>query len=300
MGKEQLDLTEIRERALKPGPLIYVIRHGETNYGQGIVDIQNANDLTPRGTIDVTQSGLAIAESIPASYSLRIISSPYGRALHTAKILVNTIISKRPEILSVAPAYSQGNVEVNGEIGETQIDYSKLIESSGEVIKSGGFKMEYVFPLITGGTLEFGDNTIKIDPKLTNPDGYDYNTYMVTDTMKIVAKKMQGIFPEAYLRFLESVETFESVSSRMLTVIQRVVRRSNPHEALIIVTHGSLMGFLSYVYSRQFLDEIKPGQIVALQVTDGKVAVTKAGDLQAAQNHIDLFEEFEKYFKKKI
>lgn len=227
-----------------------------------------------------------------------MLSSPYGRTLHTAKIIADTISGINASRKSTSRLPGHERVGIENDLAETRFEYSTLIERSEELTKSKGFNIDYILPLIHGGVLNFGGDNIQVDPNETNPEGYDYNTYMVKDRIKRVAENMKSVFPSNYIQYLMSVETFESVTSRMLKVLEGIATKNRTPEAVIVVTHGSLLGFLSYVYSKQFTEEIKPGGIIALEIKNGKTTITKASKLLKVAKHDILVDEFNTYFDK--
>ena len=76
------------ELALNPSLLIYLIRHGETQYNrQNRFNGRTDSPLTEIGVSEAHRQGRVLSEVIEAGNALRIVSSPLGRAVHTAEII---------------------------------------------------------------------------------------------------------------------------------------------------------------------------------------------------------------------
>jgi len=223
---------------------------------------------------------------------------PFSRALYTAKVIVDSlsIISR---IDKQGQAYTPGELlEILARTCTAEIDYSGIIEPTDRLDKARGFQWELVKPLIYGGIVCLGDCSFTVDPSLTNPHGHDYHTYLVQDEVKKLPRWITNMWPREYVDFLQGVETFESLSRRMMEVLRDVDLGNDPHLSYLISTHGALMGFLSYVYSRQFREEIKPGEIITLEKRNGQLLVVGTGPLvHANDRYVDIFEEFNDYFK---
>ncbi len=76
------------EFALNPSLLIYLIRHGETQYNrQNRFNGRTDSPLTEIGVSEAHRQGRVLSEVIEPGTALRIVSSPLGRAVHTAEII---------------------------------------------------------------------------------------------------------------------------------------------------------------------------------------------------------------------
>ena len=79
-------MSELR---LNPSLLIYLTRHGETQYNrQNRFNGRTDSPLTELGVAEAHRQGRALSGVIDdTGDALRIVSSPLGRALHTAEII---------------------------------------------------------------------------------------------------------------------------------------------------------------------------------------------------------------------
>ena len=71
--------------------LVTAMRHGPATYEQQEVGLADANDLTEDGVVDVRQSVERLMLEIDRSELIEVRSSPFGRTLQTAKILVGEL-----------------------------------------------------------------------------------------------------------------------------------------------------------------------------------------------------------------
>jgi probable phosphoglycerate mutase len=77
---------------LNPSLLIYLTRHGETQYNrQNRFNGRTDSPLTELGVSEAHRQGRVLGEVLEPDRSLRIVSSPLGRAVHTAEIIRDQI-----------------------------------------------------------------------------------------------------------------------------------------------------------------------------------------------------------------
>lgn len=77
---------------LNPSLLIYLTRHGETQYNrQNRFNGRTDSPLTELGVSEAHRQGRVLSEVLEPDSSLRIVSSPLGRAMHTAEIIRDQI-----------------------------------------------------------------------------------------------------------------------------------------------------------------------------------------------------------------
>lgn len=77
---------------LNPSLLIYLTRHGETQYNrQNRFNGRTDSPLTELGVSEAHRQGRVLGEVLEPDSSLRIVSSPLGRAMHTAEIIRDQI-----------------------------------------------------------------------------------------------------------------------------------------------------------------------------------------------------------------
>ncbi len=73
---------------LNPSLLIYLTRHGETQYNrQNRFNGHTDSPLTELGVAEAHRQGRVLTEVVERGSGLRIVSSPLGRAVHTAEII---------------------------------------------------------------------------------------------------------------------------------------------------------------------------------------------------------------------
>ena len=76
------------ELKLNPSLLIYLTRHGETHYNrQNRFNGRTDSPLTEVGVAEAHRQGRVLSKVIEPESGLRIVSSPLGRAVHTAEII---------------------------------------------------------------------------------------------------------------------------------------------------------------------------------------------------------------------
>lgn len=87
------------ELALNPSLLIYLTRHGETQYNrENRFNGRTDSPLTDIGVSEAHRQGRMLCEVIEPDSGLRIVSSPLGRAVHTAEIIRDQMGMKGHEI----------------------------------------------------------------------------------------------------------------------------------------------------------------------------------------------------------
>jgi broad specificity phosphatase PhoE len=89
--------------------VIYLVRHGETEYNRANrFDGSSDSPLTDRGVHEAKRHGRVLRGLIEDIDSFRFVSSPLGRALHTARIIGEEL--GRPDV----------NIETDGRLTEIE------------------------------------------------------------------------------------------------------------------------------------------------------------------------------------
>ena len=81
----------------------YIFRHSQTNYKQGRTSLEEANDLTLEGREIILQYGLRLAIQLNGDSTVRILSSPFGRCLDSAKTTQNAFSFLEKTVDSITP-----------------------------------------------------------------------------------------------------------------------------------------------------------------------------------------------------
>jgi hypothetical protein len=191
---------------------IFIFRHGHCKYGQGIVNLAEACDLTSEGIGVVRASAFDLAERIGLHNSgIQIVSSPFGRTLHTAKVIHDSLL-ERGSIVS--------GVGIHSDLGEIR-----------------GFEYSTFLPLVVGGSAVYEGETFVVDRDLTNPQRYGPILYFRTDSVRGLSQKARASLPGRYIQMIDGMESYESVANRFKNCLNGL-----DGDEAIIVTHEAPTG----------------------------------------------------------
>lgn len=270
----------------------HVVRHGPSSYRQPEwEDVKTADDLNTLGRYEddtktpeeiqegkekavqkVKESAEKIAAEIDPSEEVIIWSSPTGRTLETARIISETLEEKGI------------NLRKKG-ISE---DYGiKTFKKLGEV---ENFEWTNFEPLMSGGEVNFEGNTFSIDKSLSNPNDMGYPEYFTSDASKEIPDEVKAQWPKEYVDYIEKFESFASVSRRMAETLKKLKQVSDKKYRVIIVTHDAVAGQLVKTFSNDELSGINPGDFLSLEKKDGKLVVTRVGDVTEGDSETDVSE----------
>lgn len=208
------------------------VRHGKSPYGQGKTSIERADDLTPAGIRIVKNEAKKIAGLIKKGAI--IFSSPYGRTLHSAKI-----------IKAVLFKYGLGAIIIIEE------DLREL----------NNFSWKLFQPLVEGGEVNFNGKNFLIDAAETNPNGLKYPDYIIKDEISQIPMKTMLFWPLGYIKKILSFESYYSVVARrdnFLSCLPEKLKIHGRKYPAIIVTHDALLLGLNKEKS------VKPGSFIVI------------------------------------
>lgn len=192
---------------------VYVFRHGDSKYTQGIVFPSKANDLTDFGITAVAKSSEHLANKLKKSIPVQIYSSPFGRCLYTAKIIEKVL--------------KKSGLKIEG------ID---IDESIGEV---KNFEWSLFYPLVVGGKIEYEREKFLVDSNLTNPKKVGFAKYFRKDFAHQLSKRAKKSLPKQYLERIASFERCPFVLKRFDSKLEQLMI---PNRISIISTHDGLIG----------------------------------------------------------
>lgn len=250
--------------------LITVFRHGSTNYMQGEVSLAEANDLTPAGEAEVRLHAARFAETI-GNEPVFILSSPTGRTLHTAKLIVSAL---------------QGR---GVPVSESDITVEPLLT------EVANFTWKLFCPLILGGEVEYAGKRFTVDAKLTNPRGLTVGQYYNSNAISAISADVRALLPPEYVAYIDSIETFHSVSHRLVRSIgYGLLSITCPNSAfhLIFVTHDALAGFPAAVFSEDRVTGIPQGQFISMHLTRSRMLIDAVPGVASGRNDLCLLQAF--------
>lgn len=272
---EKLDKNFLSEKPENESSLrVDIFRHGKTKYEQKKVSIEEAQDLTEEGIEDVKVNAEKLADLIQPDEEVEIWSSPMGRTLHTAKIIVETLEQKGVRLRRKGDAKESG---------------IKIFEQLSEV---KNFSWNLFSPLITGGEVEFGGRKFIIDKNLTNPNDIGYPEYFTEDGIKDITPEAKAQLPEDYVREIEGFEKFIDVTKRMMKPLSRLKKLEDKSYRVIVVTHDALTGFIANVFSGSEQGGLNPSEFINLERKAGKLVATRIGELEEGDTDTDVTDEF--------
>lgn len=265
-------MEKIEEKPLN----INIFRHGQANYEQQEVDIEEAEDLTDKGKLEVKQSTESLVELIQPKEEIEIWSSPKGRALETAKI--------------VARVLKENGISIRNR-GKGRPFGINVFEDLTEV---KNFSWELFQPLVDGGEVEFAGQNFLIDKSQTNPNNLNYQQYFNTDVIKDIPQKYKNTLPKEYVEQIDGFEKFAEVTKRIMRPLTRLKKIYDKPYRVILTTHDALTGFIANIFSGGEKGGINPGEFINLERVDDKLVVTKIGELEEGDKKKDIVGEFKK------
>jgi len=235
-----------------------------------------ARDLTPEGAEAVTKNAEELANSIKPNEEIAIWSSPFGRNLAAAKIIVEVLQTKGIQWRKKAWA-SRDGIKTFCHLSEVRNFSWKLFE-----------------PLVSGGNVVFGERKIFVDKKASNPRDLNPQEYFAEDGIDGLNQELRNSLPDCYLEAIDAFEKFADVTDRMIRVLSRLKKIEDKSYRVIIVTHDALSGFICRVSSAGKKTGLDPGEFISLERRDGKLVAIKVGGTEKSESSPDVIEEFSK------
>lgn len=225
--------ANIESREKEPYKMrVTLFRHGPARYEQGKVEISEADDLTEEGKELVRQQAEQFANEIDKDEEIVIWSSPMGRTLETATILLKTLREKGFKI-------RLKDSSTGAELLPTPENSISIIEEIEEV---RGLNVKLFSALVNGGPFTLSDGSVvHFDKNKTNPEGYIFQEYYYHGGYKKFLESTPDI-PEEVRAILLAVEDESSVHARFDRVVRRLTEQeSDKKTRTILVTHHVAM-----------------------------------------------------------
>ncbi len=249
---------------------INIFRHGESKYKQKDVSIEESGDLTPKGIEDVEKSVEKLISFINPGEEVEIWSSPTGRTLQTSKI-ISQILEKNS-----IPLRKNG---------------IKIFEQLSEV---KNFSWNLFYPLVVGGEVKFAGKNFFINKDLTNPNNLSPSRYFLESGIKNIDLNYKQTLPEEYIDEIDGIEGFVDVTKRLMRPLSLLKNIKDKPYRIVIVTHDALSGFIANIFSSGEMHGIDPGEFINLERKEGKLVITKVGNLNIGNSDLDVIDEFNK------
>ena len=253
---------------------INIVRHGPSTYTQpDWRDPKTANDITTLVEITgseteedlsiakqkaieiVTKSAEKIASEILPNEEVVIWSSPTGRTLETAKVILETLKSKGINIKKERPNLGIGIFEKLGEIKNFSWDLFK--------------------PLVDGGQVTVAGTEFYIDKNVSNPNNLSYSDYFKNDELRKISQEVLRTWPREFLNQIMDFETFFDVTKRVASSITRIKKVTDKNYRLIIVTHDAFAGNILTTLFESETKSINPGQFISTERRGDDLVLTR-------------------------
>ncbi len=271
---------ELHEQEKQKELNIHLVRHGLTEYNQGIVSLVEANDLTEEGIALVKQAAEDFVKTLSPGETVTIWSSPMGRTLHTAKIFAE-ILSDNGIIIRGLSKNPTDNI----------LPYSVL----GEV---ENFTWEHFVPLATGGEHEFEGEKFYINKANTNPKNLNAIEYFFRDKAHHISSDESIQWPASYQKLVHGFEKSSEVTERLIKTLRRVAKLQDKDQRLILVTHDAVLAYLGYLATDNKAFGVDRAAIVHLLRENGDLIVKDISCYDNIKNGSAVFRGFEEYRSK--
>lgn len=257
--------------------IFHLVRHGKALYQQGIVSLEEANDLDPNEISAVEESARDIVKTIDPSETVLVCSSPLGRCLHTAKVFVSVLERERIRIETFNSPCSV-----------------RIIPSLGEVLN---FSWDLFCPLVEGGEVNFGGEKFHIEKSWTNPENLDGARYFNTNAISRIPGWVRSRLPYEYVKRIDSFETFAKVTSRFVSLLHAFMLTSKGRRMRIIATsHEALGVFAAIVFTNGKQQTLDLASYVTFEKKKDSLFIKQLGQLTNGCNQRDYFLAYEKHF----
>jgi broad specificity phosphatase PhoE len=233
--------------------------------------------MTDSGMIDIAQRAVRLVKTILPNERISIISSPEGRPLFTAKVILSLLRAEGFQL-------TRRDIIENVKLGEMD-----------------NFFWSHYSAVVFGGKVEFAGKSFMVKKADTNPHDLSFREYYHTDAWSKVSSEVRAKLPKSYVSHLDQVESFQSVSTRLIGVLSRIGNRAptNTPERFILSTHDALAGFPAEVFSGGKIKGLALGESLDMEFVGNQLFVTRVGELTEGRSTVDLFEAYKEYFKKK-
>ncbi|MCI0532855.1 histidine phosphatase family protein [bacterium] len=204
----------------KPKHIVFV-NTGESPYNQGKVPLETAFDLTLRGEEKIYELTAILGDRFGKDEVVHLISSPYGRALHTAKAIV--------------PA-RDFTLHVHGK-GATIFD--RTIRIIPDLEEMRGYDPFLVRALVFGGDAVVDNIVVQYERPRTNPYGLSFNKFFSAKGWLYVDKDYLNQRGVNVLGKFMHIETSLAMRDRMKGCIQSYIAdvSSDVPWSIIAISH---------------------------------------------------------------
>jgi broad specificity phosphatase PhoE len=225
--------------------LIYAaFRHGSSTYRQGNqeIDLQEADDLAPGSAERVLQRAEMLFSKIDARSRVVIFASPTGRTLHTAKLIATAADAFGHVVTKINPQHDLGEVR--------------------------GFEWNKFFPLVDGGNITVKyhgkERLFTVNPDATNPKKLGYLEYLATGGHLKIPGSVTISWPACYLRWLDDIETIDSVAKRANRVFHEMISVWGRDCNIVFVTHEAVLRDVVMRGTEGAQQSVLPGDFIVL------------------------------------
>lgn len=212
-----------------PKHSVTLFRHGEARYEQGHTSLNEASDLTTHGRIDIeTSSKRFLASLANSGQKLLVYSSPYGRTIESAQIIID-------QAAAVGMLIQQ---HANSELINLQPDLEEVRYFNPKLLAS------FVF----GGNFESNGQTYIADPKITNPNSYTSLEYF---NEREWANLDRDTLPLQILEAIDELHTIEralDIKTRSIQAVSKIIaslQDTIPPLHILLVTHQEVIWHLT-------------------------------------------------------
>jgi broad specificity phosphatase PhoE len=212
----------------------------------------------------VRKSASELARSLDNSIVVTIFSSPVGRTLHTAKIIIEVLV--------------EAGFSVNA------------IQPDKTLVEVANFSWALFEPLMNGGVVTYGNEGQQFEVKKsdTNPCNLGYPDYFINDSVHLIPKQVKETWPEAYTATVDRFERFVNVTNRFLSRIEEVAKADEGH--FILVTHDCASMYLADQYTNGRQKGLIPGTFLSIERRDDdRLVVTRVGDITDGNSETNFF-----------
>jgi len=192
----------------------YIVRHGESPYNQRQVSLAEANDLSSEGERSIKDSTNHLGEILSNDLPVQIYSSPFGRCLHSSKIIKDTLANNGFDVADIREDYDIEEVR--------------------------NLEWDLFHPLVLGGEVLYENQRFTVDNSLTNPHRLGLVDYFRSDSTHNLSEEARQSLPKEYVERITSFERYPSVYSRLDTKLKSIENENSTTP--IICTHEGLTG----------------------------------------------------------
>lgn len=234
---ENIPTIESKEKEPLPLTTIYVVRHGDTEYKEELVDPETKNDLTDIGEKQIQNLAEEISVATSEKDKFYIMSSPRIRAENTAEVIKKVIAKNGHEV-----------VQLKG--GKNSLRNFNLLDNEKTNIykKKRGQQDEYLADMK------------KVFGRLEKEDDY----YL---------KYRAGTVEHSHTQNLEEYK--KKIKTFIIRITEIARKRGENNEKLILSTHGEwLDSILEIYFSKQIEkleDSAEKGESIKIEILPSKL-----------------------------